>query len=266
MNEILSKLLRRLDSGELANTSVIPWGCPVISFGDVEISAIATLGLNPSNREFVDETGEELVGAARRFHTLRSLGIARWSDASERELQLIDDSCRTYFSRNPYDVWFRRLDRIIAGTNASYYGGRGRACHLDLIPYATACKWTELHHRERTALLAASGDTLGNIIRDSPINALILNGSSVVRSFEHIAGIRLRPQAMPAWALPRRAGPEVMGIAYVGAVRHLATVDLRREISVLGFNHNIQSSFGVTTEVIAKIRTWIARTTRRPLA
>jgi hypothetical protein len=35
-------------------------------------------------------------------------------------------------------------------------------------------------------------------------------------------------------------------------------IDLERELLVLGFNHNIQSSFGMTTEVTTAIRHWIA--------
>ena len=58
-------------------TDMIPWSCPVPAFGDLLNSFVATLGLNPSNREFVDEEGNELEGAARRLHTLRSLSLSR---------------------------------------------------------------------------------------------------------------------------------------------------------------------------------------------
>ena len=266
MNNIISTLLTRMDSGALAGTDVIPWSCPVPSFGDVDSSRVATLGLNPSNREFVDETGEELDGTARRFHTLKSLGIERWSEAKPRHLRLIGESCRGYFLRNPYDAWFRRLDGIIAGTSASYYSSSAKACHLDLIPFATACKWTGLSRRARAALVACAGDSLGLLLRDSPIQLLVLNGESVVSSFEDIAGVRLQERAVPEWSLPRRSRPAVMGFAYQGSVRKLAKIKLKREVMVLGFNHNIQSSFGVTSHVIAAIRNWIGSATKRLLA
>ena len=50
-----------------------------------------------------------------------------------------------------------------------------------------------------------------------------------------------------------------MGFAYEGIVNDLSGMQLDREILVLGFNHNIQSSFGVTKHVIEAIRRWIAR-------
>ena len=94
--------------------------------------------------------GAELTGERRRFHTLGSLGLWSWADVDVRHLRLILDSCSAYFSGNPYDVWFRKLDQVVCGAGASFYGGMDGACHLDLIPYATARKWTELSSRQRS--------------------------------------------------------------------------------------------------------------------
>lgn len=259
MHVTLSTLVDRLDDLVRSETNVIPWGSPVPSFGDLSRSSIATLGLNPSNREFVDVEGNELDGDFRRFHTLTSLGLTRWSDVNARHIRLIADFCRSYFFRNPYDEWFRELDQIISGTTASYYHAPAQACHLDLIPYATACKWTELTVHQRSSLLALVGDTLGLLLRDSPVRLLVLNGKTVVENLQKIAGIGLEKEAMSDWTLPRRSGAGVMGYAYRGVVRELAGVRLAREVMVLGFNHNIQSSFGVTKRVKLAIRNWIAQ-------
>ena len=259
MNSTLWHLIRRFEGSALSGANVIPWSCPVPSFGDPALSVVGTLGLNPSNREFVDGTGNELDGALRRFHTLRSLGLSQWSDATARHLQLIIDSCCKYFSRNPYDGWFRKLDHLISGTKASYYHPSLAACHLDLIPYATSCKWTELTPKQRSLLVSVSGDTLGPILRDFKIRLLILNGNSVVDQFQSMAGIRLERRVMQQWALPRRLQSDVTGIAYKGVVREVSGMQLHRDVLVLGFNHNIQSSFGVTTQVRDAIKRWITR-------
>src|SRR5690348_5636215 len=81
MNEELSILVSRLNDPIVSENEVIHWGCPVPSFGNLSTAKIATLGLNPSNREFVDKNGRELDGVHRRFHTLNSLGLSKWSDA-----------------------------------------------------------------------------------------------------------------------------------------------------------------------------------------
>lgn len=259
MHMALATLIDRLDSPAVAGTDVIRWGSPVPSFGDLSTSRVATLGLNPSNREFVDELGDELQGSFRRFHTLNSLGLESWADADARHLRLILESCRTYFLGNPYDRWFKRLDQVISGANASFYDESHSACHLDLIPYATARKWTELTARQRSSLLAVAADTLGLLLRDSAVRILILNGRSVVELFQDVAGICLEQQRMPAWSLTRQPKPDVPGSAYKGMVDSLSGFKFTHEILILGYNHNLQSSFGVTRAVILAIRDWISR-------
>lgn len=259
MDTMLATLVKCVNYQALLGTNVIPWSCPVLCFGDLSNSRVATLGLNPSNREFVDGEGNELDGPLRRFHTLKSLGLTRWTDADVRHLQSIIESSAAYFHRNPYDGWFKKLDRIISGTKASYYDVSARACHLDLIPYATASKWTALTRYQRASLMSAAGDTLGLLLRDSPVRLLVLNGNSVVMQFQEIAGTLLKKRAMRDWSLPRGASSGVTGFAYKGVIRYLSGIRLEREILVLGFNHNIQSSFGVTTRVTTAIQRWIAR-------
>jgi len=259
MHKTLTTLIDRLDSPAMSGTGVIRWGCPVPSFGDLSSARVATLGLNPSNREFVDELGDELQGIFRRFHTLASLGLRSWSEVDARHLRIILESCRTYFLGNPYDRWFKRLDQVVSGAKASFYGTSSGACHLDLIPYATSHKWTELTARQRSSLLAVAADALGLLLRDSPVRILILNGRSVVEQFQDAAGICLDRQEMSGWSLARRPKPDVMGLAYKGIVHTLSGIRLPHEILVLGYNHNLQSSFGVTNEVILAIRNWISR-------
>ncbi len=258
MHIALTTLLNRMDRGVLDGTNVIPWGAPVPSFGDLSSSLVATIGLNPSNREFVDDVGQELCNADRRFHTLGSLGLERWSDADTRHLQLILRSCRTYFRNNPYDRWFKRLDQIVSGTAFSFYADLFPACHLDLIPYATTEKWMDLNHCQRTALLDATADVLGLLLRDSPVRIVILNGKTVVEQFQYIADTKLDQKKMSAWSLPRESGRDINGLAFIGSIYKLADVRLNRDILVLGYNHNIQSSFGVTREVVHAIRDWVA--------
>lgn len=257
MHATLASLINRLDEGNLVAQEVIPWGAPVPSFGDARVSRVATVGLNPSNREFVDETGVELQGVFRRFHTLRSLGIEEWAEADATHLDLIIESCRAYFFRNPYDAWFRRLDKVLSGTGSSYYDPKSPACHLDLIPYATGRKWAELSPKKRAALLKTVSDTLAILLRDSNIGAIVLNGISVVENFQRCTGVTLIKQEMTDWTLPRREGGGVAGFSYRGVIDELVGLQMARPIIVLGYNHNIQSSFGVTTRVVNSIRDWI---------
>jgi len=265
MYTTLITLINLLDSNPIADMGVIPWGSPVPSFGDLSNSRVATLGLNPSNREFVDQDGNELEGKYRRFHTLNSLGITSWSDVDARHIKLMVDSFRQYFLTNPYDRWFKVLDLIISGTKSSYYSKSTSACHLDLIPYATSQKWNDLSPRQHAKLLALAGGSLGFLVRDSSIKILILNGRSVVEIFQDISGINLDKREMPTWSLPRRSTQDVIGLAYHGVSETLSGVPLGRELLVLGYNHNLQSSFGVTKKVLQEIQKWVSESSHEVL-
>ncbi|HET9407270.1 MAG TPA: hypothetical protein VFO39_08525 [Candidatus Sulfotelmatobacter sp.] len=63
---------------------------------------------------------------------------------------------------------------------------------------------------------------------------------------------------MRDWRLGRRGTSHVQGIAYRGVLSRLCGISLSREVVVLGYNHNIQSSFGVTTQVVDAIRGWVS--------
>ena len=254
---VLRTLIARLDSLD-PRTEVIPWGAPIPSFGDLSSSRVATVGLNPSNREFVDEDGDELQGTYRRFHTLQSLDLSSWSDTDTSHRRRILKSCRNYFKgTNPYNTWFKRLDQIVQGAQTSYYGPSSKACHIDLIPYATAAKWGKLKPDQRAALLDLAGDTLGLLLRASPVQVILLNGSSVVERFQVIAGVRLDKRRMSTWSLPRSSRPSVPGFSYTGLVDTISEISLGHKLLVLGFNHNIPSSWGVPDEVVQAIRNWI---------
>lgn len=257
MQEILTTLIDRLDSAKLRNTDIIEWSCPIPVFGNIEESRVATLGINPSCREFMDESGAELRGSDRRFHTLNSLALESWLDASSQHLSLIWTTCIGYFTRNPYERWFNVLDRVISGTRTSYYSRADSACHLDVIPYATGNKWTILKQEQKTTLLEQSEDVLGRILRDSPVRILVLNGRAVVSKVESLLGRQLDEVEMPMWALPRRRGDDVLGYAYEKRVSEIGGVKLNHPVLILGFNHNLQSSFGVTKKVTLEIGKWI---------
>ena len=254
----LVRLFERLDYCGLEDSGVLPGSSPIPAFGSPSKPSLATVGINPSNREFLDAKGRELCGPSRRFHTLSSLRLNSWSEVDARHLATIIETHDSYFIHNPYDRWFDPLDKVIAGANVSYYDPSRSACHLDIVPFATGEKWSSLSARQRSVLIEASGDSLALTLRASTIGTVVLNGHSVVRAFEGLAGVRFDRDTVPSWTLSRRRTQDVIGIAYTGCVDAMAGVNLGRSITVLGFNHNLQSSFGVGTEIVAAIRDWIA--------
>ena len=258
MYAILTTMVDRLDSGQFEDTRVLDWGCPIPFFGEVEHARIATVGINPSIREFADYDGTELTGLNRRFPTLTSLTTQQWGDVDASQVREIVNSCRRYFRHNPYDRWFRRLEQILTGMAASFYGmSTNPACHLDLVPYATSIKWGALPAAERRLLLSATCDEFGVLLRNTKIKTLVLNGRSVVTNFEQLIGRSLAAHRIEEWDLPRSRGKAVHGVAYTGSVESVGGIALDRAVMVVGYNHNLQSSFGVTTGLVRAIAAWI---------
>lgn len=262
MYSTIATLLDRLDRDCRPLRSVVPWAAPVPFFGRATEARVATVGINPSGREFASAAGVALAGGERRLPTLQALGLRSWRDADATTVRTIVAECSTYFARNPYDRWFRVLEQMLGESGESLYSPTSPVAHLDLIPYATIDKWGNLPIVERDTLLAVAGDALGSLLVDIPVTFLILNGRSVVRHFERLAVTRLAAQPMPHWALPRQRAA-VAGMAYSGVIDCFGSIPLGRKLSVVGYNHNLQSSFGVTNCVIAAIGSWVATEMRR---
>lgn len=247
----MSHLFDRLDSHRPKDDILLRWACPVPYFGWLTSARVATVGINPSNREFVDEVGHELTGAARRLPTLQALGITRWSHATGDDVRKVTRSCERYFETNPYRLWFGVLDRMLSGGGASFFDGT--ACHLDLVAFATRIKWGMVGRSTQRHLVEIGRRSMAELVRDSSIQVLVLNGRSVVSEFERFAGTELQPSEVDEWMLPRVSGRAVPGISYEGSVSSIGGIDLDREVKIIGYNHNLQSSFGVTSTVIQHI-------------
>ncbi len=265
MDEITKNIIWERLKNESLYSETIAWSAPVISFGDVTKSIIATIGINPSNREFESLNGVELKGAERRFHTLNSLKIKTWRNLDSNHYNRINKYCFNYFIRNPYDAWFKKLDYIISGTAKSYYFPSQQACHLDLIPWATSKKWSDINKGTQSSLLLSSGNFLGEILRNSDVKVLVLNGQTVVTNLEKIANRKLSRTEVLEWRLKRRRGNDVKGYKYEGSINQIGGIYLGKKIRVLGFNYNIQSSYGLTKEVMLEIRNWITNELKNTL-
>jgi hypothetical protein len=237
---------------------MLGWACPVPFFGHLETARLATVGINPSDREFIAGDGTELTGPARRLPTLSSLTLTGWPDADERARREITAACCGYFEGNPYRRWFGVLQQLLEPAGLSYYAPGSDACHLDIVPWATSRKWGLLPATAKAALLHQAEQVVARVIACSPLAMLVLNGREVVRQFEFLTGQQLEPAQKPAWDLARRNGQAVAGVAYRATVTEIAGIPLGRQILVAGYNHNLQSSFGVSATVRAAISEWIA--------
>lgn len=213
---------------------IVPSSTPVIAFGNTQQAIVATLGLNPSRNEFQDRHGNLLHGSQQRLETLESLEVPSLTDASDVKIARVIERCNSYFTHQPYWTWFGQLEPILNAIGASYKAGT--ACHLDLVQWATDPVWAKIPSQAtREQLIHADAAFLKQQLLSEQIQVLLLNGRSVIQSFTHMQQISLR------WL------PETLTH---GRVRTQLVVGKGfQNVAIIGWTVNIQSSFGVSTEL-----------------
>lgn len=229
--------------------SVISGSTPVISFGDFTTAKIATLGINPSSKEFL--SGKNfLKKGKKRLADYESLGISKKELISKEHVEAIWLGCKNYFSAsaNPYMTWFGQLDQIIGHAGFSYLDGS--ACHLDLVQWATNPVWGNLSKREQGGLLAADLDFFLWQSEMPNIQLRLLNGRTAINSFIEFTEFKLHKVDQIKFKNGERIQPIDL---FKGQGRHGEPI--------LGWSINIQSARlkqGVKPQVINLLGQWVS--------
>jgi len=156
----ISTMVPPVDAGFIPKTT------PVISFGDVTLANIATLGINPSANEFM--SGANLLATEKK----------RLADNEDYEAGPIDIwfRSRNYFmTGNAYWEWFQPLEDLLL-TIGETYESYSSACHLDLSPWATFPAFGKLTPAQQSNLLNHDKELLPWLLANSSIKTLLVNG------------------------------------------------------------------------------------------
>jgi hypothetical protein len=231
VNNLPEYIINMIRRSAPKDCNVVQNSTPVVSFGDFRKARVATLGINPSDREFLDTHGRLLVSDEQRLPTTISIGTATTSNLSDEQVQEMLDGCSNYFHRNPYMAWFGHLEKVLQpGLGASYRDGS--ACHLDLVQWATKPKWSSLDKQTQNVLLEDGTEHLRNQLLNEKISLVVVNGASVWNElkrtkflkFEDVGRLTFSKNNTPCTL---RAG-SLQGVKF------------------LGWSTNIQNSFGGT--------------------
>jgi hypothetical protein len=234
MNDVPDYIEARIRQRPLTAGRVVAGSTPVVAFGNVLTATVATLGWNPSKLEFLDHSGNELLEDARRLETLASIGESDLVEAPAEAIRRVFRGCNDYFLRRPYKNWFNKLERILKHLDVSYYDGS--ACHLDFIQWATDPVWSKLPRDDQARLIKSDLPFLRRQLSQEKIRILLLNGRGIVRAYLKGFGGELDESTISG-------SPRV----------RLFTGRDSRGIKVIGWNINLQSSFGVSNEEIERI-------------
>lgn len=196
------------------NLDVVPGSTPVPFRGHLPTALVATVGINPSIREFLSRRDVELEGEERRFETLSSLGVHSAADVTGSMAARIRSRCLGYFEGNPYMEWFGPLESIVGAlTGASYFDGS--ACHLDLVQWATRPLWGQLNRQARTELLARDRPVVISQLERETLQVIYLNGRTVCDEVGTFIALVSRPAQFRSQGPQRRFFRGVHGTTLV---------------------------------------------------
>lgn len=104
---------------------VLTGSLPVAAFGDPDRAVVATVSLNPSQREFLSRDGTWLEGDERRLASLVSLGVSDPRDLNDEQVMQVAAESSAYFrGPNWFRGWFRWLESLLGDCGAGSYLGR----------------------------------------------------------------------------------------------------------------------------------------------
>ena len=193
MQEWPEYLLARAIQAPPEGCAVVPGSTPVVSFGHPLKPEVATLGINPSSREFLNRDKTLFSGSKRRLATLESIGTTNYADLDIDRAGAIISDCANYFDRRPYG-WFNVLDKILtAALGVSYF--HGSACHLDLVQWATDPVWRGLSRVQKSRLLDGDLDFLRTQLSHEGYRVVVVAGRTAMEWVQEAGLVKWKPAA-----------------------------------------------------------------------
>lgn len=227
------------------NSAIVAGSTPVVFFGDIKNSTVATLGINPSKNEF-QNNGILLSGNQKRFETLSSLGASNLSRLTDHQVQKVYDACINYFKTNPYRRWFDQLENnILKKFSVSFYSGT--ACHLDLVQWATDPIWRSVDNATKAQLIQSDIKFLASQLAEEKIEILLINGKEATDIFRNNFNPTLIKQDK---------------LTVSNKTCNVCALDLRlsnKTIKIYAWSNNLQSTVGLTNLMRAEIGNWVGQ-------
>ena len=229
------------------NPEILPMSTPVICFGDLYKSNVATLGLNPSDKEFVDDNKIFLEAGELRFQNCFSLSQNDLTQLNANQTELVLQYCLEYFNNeNPYRVWFNKLeDYVLSNLDISYYNGT--CCHLDLVQWATSKKWRNVLPENQSILIDSDYPFLLHQLENQNIELLLVNGNGVYQALMNKGEIRHEKKDII-----------ICGTETCRMNKFIINTGTKNIIGI-AWSKNLQSSKGLTNIMRYEIGNWIKK-------
>jgi hypothetical protein len=222
---IIERIKRKIEPGMY----ILSQSTPVIYFGNYDKAKACTISLNPSDKEFVNNSNILLDNEnSERLCSRKNLNKSDNDELTDDEAEIVLRYCTDYFDINPYTNWFNPFDKFI-----NYYGGYsyydGSCVHLDLVQWATYKKWSNISENIRHKHIESDLPVLKYLLNKN-FKIMFLNGITVVNNASECLNIKLDKKGIAYKVNGNNKKLEM----YYGSYNN---------IEVLGWNLNLQRSF-----------------------
>jgi hypothetical protein len=228
---------------------ITPGSTPVVAFGNPMTATVATIGINPSSREFLDAKGQLLSEENRRLADFQSLGIKSHKDINESVAKRVLEESNSYFRRHESVYkWFEPLQTyVLDPAKASFR--ESTAAHLDLVQWSTAPVWGAIKDaKARDLLIQDDIRFLGEMLKAASYKVVFMNGSTVVKTLEKFGLVEIEQDG---WT-PLGKGTKKSAL-WKGRV-------IGSDAVCLGWSLNLQH-YQTTSDNKQRLSNWIAQET-----
>jgi hypothetical protein len=184
---IIERIKRKIDPGMY----IVPQTTPIIYFGNYESAKACTVSLNPSNKEFTDNSDRLLDEKnAERLCSRKKLNRTDNDELSDDEANTVLEYCTDYFKLRPLKSWFSHIDYFINEYGSySYYNDT--CVHLDLVQWATYEKWNSVPKIIQQKHLNKDLPVLKYLLNKN-FEIMFLNGTTTVENVSNCLNITLK--------------------------------------------------------------------------
>jgi RNase P/RNase MRP subunit p29 len=157
---------------------IVEQSVPICFFGNIETAKVATIGINPAPDAF--EKKSPLPNRVN-FNTTDNNFL------SIENATHVYNAMLTYFNRpyKTYHRFFKRLETFVAPVFNCHYLD-GTMVHLDIVPWATNKKWTEIPKSIKKVFIEEYKGLFVRIINENDIKIFFVNGKAVKNQLQEV--------------------------------------------------------------------------------
>jgi len=183
---IVERIKRKIEP----NMCITPQTTPIVYFGNYNKAVSCTISLNPSDKEFINNSGKLLdFQHKERLCSRKKLLKDDNVELSDDDVNVVLGYCNNYFHNNPLKLWFNQIEYVIKNLGGySYYDSS--CVHLDLVQWATTPKWNDIPVNIKEKHLRLDLPFLKYLL-NKDFETMFLNGKTVVENVKNHLNLTL---------------------------------------------------------------------------